>query len=73
MSDELFPPESVAVLSPRLQWLEAHSVHYSRRPNCFTAWAASAPMQCFTAFDLDDALAQLAAKNGWRLWNEEGA
>lgn len=73
MSGELFPIESVAMDSPRLRWLRLHDVRYSQRPNCFTVWAASAPMQCFTALELDDALAQLAAKNGWQLWNEVGA
>ncbi len=54
----------------RDRWLRDHCVRYSKRPNCFTAWTASAPMQCFTALELDDALAQLAAKNGWKTWNQ---
>lgn len=70
MSDELFPPESVAVDSPRLAWCKARGVRTHERPNCWTVWQEAAPMQCFTAFELDDALAQLAEKNNWKTWNE---
>ena len=67
---ELFPPEVTQSDSPRLAWLNAHGVRYSRRRGCFTAWCIAEPMVCFTGIDLDECLSLLAAKNGWKTWNE---
>lgn len=33
MTDELFPPESVASLSPRIQWLIAHNLVTEKMPD----------------------------------------
>jgi len=70
MNAELFPPESVAMESPRLRWLRENSVRYSERRGCFTVWTTTEPMRPITDADLDRALELLAARNGWATWNQ---
>ena len=70
LSAELFPPESVAMPSPRLQWMEAHGIKSKQRAACWTVWQEAAPFNPFTAYELDEALAGLAAKLNIKTWNE---
>ena len=87
MNDLLFDLAAVSVLSPRLAWIERHGIRLERDDSPdgreFGPWFACIPTDdaCMnTQWVLshgagkteDDALADLAANQGWRLWNEEG-
>lgn len=54
----------------RERWMRANGIRSHKRPNCWTVWQEAAPMNPFTAQDLDDALAGLAAKLNIKTWNE---
>jgi hypothetical protein len=88
--DELFSPESVEMLSPRLRWMQKHSITTIHNKNVSVGqeceltgeplytWCATkvgiqsvyTNRQAGFGMSEEDACADLAAKNGWKLWNE---
>lgn len=85
MSDDLFP-DLPPVLSPRLKWLEEKGVKTGHRETLHLPWeawigeypvtpdeviqaASSNRLTC--ALTEDEAVASLAERNGWKLWNED--
>lgn len=85
---ELFPPESVSMKSPRLEWLERHRLVLhdfgagGESPETgmdFKRWVCRVQEPDFTERDCgahgdtqEDAIADWARRNGVKLWNEEG-
>jgi hypothetical protein len=87
MSDELFPPDSVAMISPRLAWIKKHGVrtHHSRafEDAEWLPWCAAfgEPFEVINeqgdgalgfGQTEDEAIIDLAVKFDVKLWNEEG-
>ena len=82
MTDQLFTVETT--LSPRLQWIAKHKVKTSlNQSGCEDPWEAFFGADCAAEAllsdtrtvawgeTMDDALFELAKKNGWKMW--EGA
>lgn len=75
MNDLLFDaPEQP---SPRLAWMRKHNIHVRRDPE-EGEWVASTQGPTGVNYwgfgeTEDEAMAELALKRGWKLWNEEEA
>ena len=88
MTDLLFPDESVAMDSPRVAWMKKYKVHVDIDPSAFPHVAAYVGEYSDAVLDVaengdqsrllqlgndeDEAITELAKRNGWKLWNEEG-
>ena len=78
----LFPEEEVAVLSPRLRWMNKHNIRTRKSGSEWEAWIGNyeeaqtdlsykASKRFAVGTSEDDCLHTLALNNGWPLWNEE--
>lgn len=63
--------------SPRLIWMERHGVETGGPDEDEEFWAMGLDRQSKPDYGYGqtehDAIVHLAKRNGWRLWNEEGA
>ena len=83
MSDELFPPEAVTKLSPRLEWIRRHDLRTLKSDGIqpedepWSCWQGEIHPEVFfgeryaTGQTEDEAITRWAKRAGVKLWNEE--